>query len=491
MSLERARRSDLCSILSFVRSRPVPDSDSDSSSSADLLDEATADAIIREHIDQVPVELRMSVRNLCMRRDPYMQIDCEDGESIPEYLFDSPESIDNIQYSPEAEIIGISFYKLIEMTTGSMSGELMNVFLSTYPLYATEEEVLFALAERLRIPEPMLASASEKRFFHQHVRNVLSHKLASIMKAWARLRPELFQPDSEFVEKVKNSLPAVEESRTLSTSSIASLPTQGVRSGPRDRLVFSESRIPLTPFLPQELDFRGSMLLSWDITEIARQCTLLDWTYLSRIEISECLGRKWEKEGKEKNAPNITAMSRRFAAARALFIRDVVYAEKDNRVKLVKRLLDVAQACMTTFFNFETPFIISTVLKSDAIMELKKTMAQVVTKAHKDTQKKLSSLYSDFALVRQEMQRQCNVPCWLALRQELAIIDIRNPQDFTSTGLINLQKHKHTAEVIARLKQYQTSPMPFFKVGMLYDYLEAKSDTLDEVPATRMARETD
>ena len=474
---------DLQAVYDFIRSAVTIHSEvdsSDSSSEEELDSEVTLDQYLTGHLDLLPEQLRLSVRNLCLRKENFMRVNVDLEEEIPRYLYDSPESAENIQYSPEGEIDGISFYKLIEMMTAGAT-ELISVFLSTYPIYVTSEEVLTALLERIRVPEPLLASASERKAFHQLVVTVMSRRLASIMKTWAKLWPELFHSESVFLSRVSAVLPGLED--TSASFLVA-------KSKPRDRLIFSESRVPAAPILPQELDFRGSMLLAWDTTEIARQCTLIEWTYLARVEVGECLSRRWEKEGKETHAPNVVALSKRFAAARALFIHSVIYADKDNRVKVLKKLLDVANVCLTTFFNFETPFIITTAFKSDPLLSLKKTFFQIA-KSHRDIQKKLASIYeSDFSAVRQEMQRQCNVPCWLALRQELAKIDILH-SDYTQTGLMNLGKMKMTADVIARVKQYQSSPVQCFKVGMLYDYLEAKNFTIDEVKATRIAEETD
>lgn len=475
---------DLQAVYAYIRSAGRESDSSDSSEEEEMEKEEELDRYLTGHLDMIPEALRRSVRNICMRKEPYMRVNVDFGEEIPQYIYDFPESVENIQYSPEGEIEGISFYKLIEMMTSGAT-ELIGVFLSTYPIYVTADEVLTALLERVRVPEPLLASTTERKAFQQSVLTVMSRKLASIMKTWVKLWPELFQLDSIFLTRVRAVLPGLEEGLSLSSGSM--LVTKAKQ---RDRLVFSDSRVPMSPILPQELDFRGSMILAWDTTEIARQCTLIEWTYLARVEVSECLSRRWEKEGKEVTAPNIVALSKRFASARALLIDSVVYTDKDNRLKIIKKLLDVANVCLTTFYNFETPFIIATAFKSDAMQAFKKTLAQI-TKAHKDIQKKLASVYdSDFSAVRQEMQRQCNVPCWLALRQELAKIDIRHG-DFTQTGLINLQKQKMTADVIARLKQYQSNPVQCFKVGMLYDYLEAKNFVIDELKATHMAEEAD
>ena len=477
-----ALSADLQAVYAYLHSAVSPGSDS--SSEEDMETEEALDRYLTGHLDLLPVAVRRNVRNICMRKEAFMHVNVDLGEEIPRYIYDFPESVENIQYSPEGEIEGISFYKLIEMMTSGAT-ELIGVFLSTYPIYVTADEVLTALLERVRVPEPLLASTTERRAFQQSVLTVMSRKLASIMKTWAKLWPELFQNESPFLARVKAILPGLEEGLSLGSGSM--LVTKAKQ---RDRLVFSDSRVPMAPILPQELDFRGSMLLAWDTTEIARQCTLIEWTYLARVEVSECLSRRWEKEGKEQTAPNIVALSKRFASARALFIHSVVYTDKDSRVKILKKLLDVANVCLTTFFNFETPFILATALKSDSVQAFKKTLAQTA-KSHKDILKKLATVYdSDFSAVRQEMQRQCNVPCWLALRQELNKVDVKHA-DFTPTGLINLQKQKMTAEVVARLKQYQTNPVQCFKVGMLYDYLEAKNFSIDESKATHDAEEAE
>ena len=62
-----------------------------------------------------------------------------------EYKFDEPDSIKNLEFSPEGALVGASFLKLIEKITHEASTELIDIVFYTFPLYATPKEMLEAL----------------------------------------------------------------------------------------------------------------------------------------------------------------------------------------------------------------------------------------------------------------------------------------------------------------------------------------------------------
>ena len=48
-----------------------------------------------------------------------------------------------------------------------------------------------------------------------------------------------------------------------------------------------------------------------------------------------------------------------------------------NRVKLLKKYIEVASECLNDLHNYETPFIIYSMLNSSVVLELKGTCREV------------------------------------------------------------------------------------------------------------------
>jgi hypothetical protein len=430
-----------------------------------------------------PVEADFDFEACLSLLPPELAIDAREvlGLENVTYSFDEADDLDNCVVMESGDLEGVSLEKLIEKMTEGSNNELMNVVLYTYPVYTNSRTLLSTLISRYNMPAPPLMSHTERCLFEaRKLRNVQS-KVASVMKRWIKDWPHLFTPHSELRELLMEFLSAQEPQSALITRAVAQT-LNSVEDSPELVFRFNELTVPPAPILPREMDFKAEPMLLWNPTEIARQLTLIDLAYLKRVRIEECLERKWEKPDKDVKAHNIVAIAKRFESARALFIQATVSTtDFTNRVKVYKKLLETSYEALS-IGNFETPFVIASVMKSDAFKALHKTTKEVMKSAtHKSMWSRLDSLYeTDFLAVRSEMlSANCLVPCFLALRQELNRADISQP-NFLESKLINLRKHRLSAETINRLRQYQDLNVPFHRVAMLHDYLAQDCTAEDE-----------
>ncbi|CAG9330198.1 unnamed protein product [Blepharisma stoltei] len=412
------------------------------------------------------------------------------------YKFDEPDSPFNVEFSPDQELVGATFLKLIEKITDEGTTELSNIVFYTFPIYSSPKELLEALIQRHRVPIPPLMSASEfKTFQMKKVRSIQS-KVASLLKKWIKLWPMHFKEQKGIKAMLQRFLEDLRDSTSDTFTknnckpilqSLASLDEEEKEY----KVTFGDLREPPPPQLPKEIDFKMEPLLLWSPTEIARQLSLIESDMLKAVGIGELLSRNWEKNDKETLAPNVLAISKRFASCRGLILNAIVsQSDFNNRVKIVKKLLEVATECLTVINNFESPFIINSALKSDTIRALDATCKEVKKSAtHRGMWQKLEEIYdSNFVAVRQEMvTNNCKVPCFLALRQELNQNDIRR-KDKLESGLINVSKHKATADVLERITNYQQQILVFHPIKMLYQYLKAQDFQCDEDALFRQAK---
>lgn len=404
-----------------------------------------------------------------------------------EYKFDEPDSIKNLEFSPEGALIGASFLKLIERMTDEASNELIDIVFYTFPLYASPKEMLEALIWRHNVVIPPLMSRSETvAFQNKRVRGIQS-KVASLFKKWIKLWPVHFKENKNLKTLLQRFLDNLRESTNESFTkhickTISQLLTGIDEEEKKPKCSFGDLRIPEDPILPKEMDFKMEPLLLWSPVEISRQLSLIESDLLKKVGLGELLGRNWEKENKDKVAPNVVAINKRFIRGRELFIAAIV-KENDinNRVKIVKTLLEAAHECLYTIKNYESPMIINFVLKSDAVRALEQTTKEVKKSAiHRNMWTRLEELYeSNFDMVRQEMESgPCNVPCVLALRQILMKNDALKPDLFESK-LINLPKHKITADIVHKIRMYKENSLVYHPIKILYQHLLAEDFTAD------------
>lgn len=409
------------------------------------------------------------------------------------YIYDELDSPSKQEFSKTGELIGASFYKLVERVTDEGSTDLTNTLLYTFPLYSTPQQLLDSLLERHDVPLPPLMSQTEKHQFTMRRIKQIQNKVASFLKKWIQLWPEQFKQGTELRESLHAFLIGLfgTSDALIRTNCRTIFSALQKVDEPEFNFSFCETRIPPSPQLPKEIDYRTEPLLLWHTTEIARQLTLIEFDLLKKVKISELLARQWEKPDRELKAPSVIAINKRFLRCRAFFINSVVsQAEVSIRVKVMKKLLEIAVECMDDLHNYESPFIITSALKSDALRSLEKTVRDVKKSTmHKILWSKLDDVYtSDFSGIRKEMRNKAvNVPCFLALRQELSRNDVLR-SDFLSSGLINLAKHRITSEVLQRITSYQSIPPPYHRVASLYDYLSATHFSIDEENLTSISQ---
>ena len=416
--------------------------------------------------------------------------------SSSEYKFDEPDSSKNLEYSPEGTFIGASFLKLIEKITEETSIELIDIVFYTFPLYATPKEMLEALIWRHNVTNAPLMSKSELACFQTKKVWSIQSKVASLLKKWIKLWPNHFKDNKNLKTMLQRFLDNLKESTNeaftkTNCKAILVLLNKIDEEEKKVRCSFGDLRIPEDPILPKEIDFKMEPLLLWSPIEISRQLSLIESDLLKKVGLGELLGRNWEKPDKDRLAPNVVAITKRFASGRELFISSIVKQDDiNNRVKIIKTLLEAANECCNTIHNYESPFIINSALKSDPIRALENTVREVKKSVtHRNYWTKLEELYdSNFKAIREEMESQvCNVPCILALRQILTKNDIVRP-DRLESQLINIAKHKVTADVIHKIRMYKETSLVYHPIKILYQYLLAQDFHADEAELYNRAK---
>ena len=412
-----------------------------------------------------------------------------------EYKFDEPDSVKNLEYSPEGAIIGASFLKLIEKMTEDSSNELIDIVFYTFPLYASPKEMLEALIWRHNVVTPPLMSRSELLAFQNKKVRGIQSKVASLLKRWIKLWPSHFKENKNLRTMLQRFLDNLKESSNENFTKINCKAILGLLNGideeeKKVKCAFGDLRIPEDPILPKEIDFKIEPLLLWSPIEIARQLSLIEMDHLKKVGLGELLGRPWDKKGKESMIVNIQAVCDRFIQARRLYILAIVKQEDvNNRIKIIKTLLEVANECLVNIKNYESPIAIKLALKSDPMIVLESTTKEVKKSAHhRAIWDRLEELYDpQYDNYKSETEIITpTLPCMIVIRRALSNIDIRLP-DYLETNLIHIYKHKKTAELINKIKMYKENSIIYHPIKILYQYLLAEGIVFNDEEVLKKA----
>lgn len=403
-----------------------------------------------------------------------------------EYKFDEPDSLKNLEYSPEGVIIGASFLKLIEKMTEDSSNELIDIVFYTFPLYASPKEMLEALIWRHNVVTPPLMSRSELLAFQSKKVRGIQSKVASLLKKWIKLWPNHFKENKNLRTILQRFLDNLKMSSNENITKINCGAILGLLNGideeeKKVKCAFGDLRIPEDPILPKEIDFKIEPLLLWSPIEIARQLSLIEIDHLKKVELGELLGRSWEKKGCELMTVNIRAMCDRFIHMRELYITAILKQEDiNNRIKIIRTLLEVANECLVNIKNYESPYAIKLALKSDHMRALESTTKEIRKNAtHRAIWDRLEELYEpQYENYRIETETITpTIPCIAAIRRVLGNIDIRVP-DYLETNLIHIAKHKYTAEYINKVKMYKENSIIYHPIKICISICLLKASLL-------------
>ena len=111
--------------------------------------------------------------------------------------------------------------------------------------------------------------------------------------------------------------------------------------------------------------------------EIAEQMTYIDHKILFTIQSSEFLGQAWNKSEKEKKAPNIVLMTRRFNDMSRLVVSEIItQPDTANRVQVIEKWTAVADICRC-LHNFNGVLQVCAAFVNSSVFRLKSTWNRV------------------------------------------------------------------------------------------------------------------
>uniref|UniRef100_UPI00398F2F60 ral guanine nucleotide dissociation stimulator-like 1 isoform X2 n=1 Tax=Pristiophorus japonicus TaxID=55135 RepID=UPI00398F2F60 len=237
-------------------------------------------------------------------------------------------------------------------------------------------------------------------------------------------------------------------------------------------------------------------LLCFSSQTVAEQLTLMDMELFCAVSPFQCLGCIWSRRDKKESkhpAPTIRATIAQFNAVTNCVISTVLHHSQlwpCQRAKVIDKWIEIAQECRT-MKNFSSLRAILSALQSNPIYRLKQTWA-AVSKESGVIFSQLTEIFSDdnnHLCCRELLFREgidtpfsgkssCNEPHSSCGKQEspsedsgvaqgmvpylgtfltdLTMLDTALP-DYVEGGLINFQKRRREFEILAHIKQLQST----------------------------------
>ncbi|PHH83923.1 hypothetical protein CDD83_2790 [Cordyceps sp. RAO-2017] len=416
------------------------------------------------------------------------------SDDIPYYLrLDHEGDVSwDTKFSPPT-VKGGTLLALVEQLTrhDKLDSNFNNTFLLTYRSFTSARELFELLVKRFGIQPPDGLSQLEYEAWRDGKQKLIRFRVVNILKNWF---------DSFWMEEYnEDSKQLIRDVQTFARDTVQSTETPGSRplisvldqrsSGKEAkarRMIQTFNQSSPTPIVPKNM--KKLKFLDIDVTEFARQLTIIESRLYGKIKATECLNKTWQKKVAESDpdpAPNVKALILH-SNQMTNWVAEMILAQMDvkKRVVVIKHFVAVADKCRG-LNNFSTLTSIISALGTAPIARLKRTWDQVPqrTVAVLETMRRLMASTKNFGEYREALH-VANPPCipfFGVYLTDLTFIEDGIPSIIKKTNLVNFAKRAKTAEVIRDIQQYQNVGYSLQPVAELQDYILSNMQAAGDV----------
>lgn len=275
------------------------------------------------------------------------------GDDIAEFLrldYENDISWDLKVQPPQVK--GGSLYALVEQLTrhDKLDSSFNNTFLLTYRSFTTARELFELLVKRFSIQPPEGLTQNESEQWRDRKQKLIRFRVVNIIKNWF----DNFWMEDASLDETKQLILAVfafARDTVKSTETPGSAPLMAVleqRLNGKDtgarRLVQTQNQNTPPAIMPKNM--KKLKFLDIDVTEFARQLTIIESRLYGKIKPTECLNKTWQKkvgEGEPEPAPNVKALILH-SNQMTNWVAEMILAQTDvkKRVVVIKHFVAVA-----------------------------------------------------------------------------------------------------------------------------------------------------
>jgi son of sevenless-like protein len=400
-------------------------------------------------------------------------------------------SYDNKVTPPQLK--GGTLLALVEQLTrhDKLESNFNNTFLLTYRSFTDARELFELLVKRFQIQPPEGMAQSDYEIWRDRKQKPIRFRVVNILKSWF---------DNFWMEESNDETKAlIRDVYTFARDTVKTTETPG--SGPlmtvleqrlkgtdttAKRLILTLNTAAPPPIMPKNM--KKLKFLDIDVTEFARQLTIVESRLYGKIKPTECLNKTWQKkfgDNEPDPAPNVKALILH-SNQLTNWVAEMILTQLDvkKRVVVIKHFVLVADKCRQ-LNNFSTLTSIISALGTAPIHRLKRTwdMVPAKTTAVLESMRRLMGSTKNFGEYRESLHL-ANPPCipfFGVYLTDLTFIEDGIPSIIKKSALINFAKRAKTAEVIRDIQQYQNVPYPLTPVPELQEYILSNMQAAGDV----------
>lgn len=292
--------------------------------------------------------------------DPSPQTGMQANDDTPVYLrLDYENDVSWDTKTPAPTVKGGTLFALVEQLTrhDKLDSSFNNTFLLTYRSFTSARELFELLVKRFGIQPPAGLTQSDYEDWRDRKQKLIRFRVVNILKSWFEnfWIEEYNEESKQLIRDVYTfARDTVKSTETPGSGPLMTILDQrlgGKEAGAR-RMIQTVNQSTPTPIVPKNM--KKLKFLDIDVTEFARQLTIIESRLYGKIKAAECLNKTWQKkvgEGEPDAAPNVKALILH-SNQMTNWVAEMILAQMDvkKRVVVIKHFVAVADVCHTHLF---------------------------------------------------------------------------------------------------------------------------------------------
>lgn len=410
------------------------------------------------------------------------------------FLDDNPEGlILDTEPSGKRIVKGGRLTKLVERLTYHLSpdNEYMAAFIMTHHSFTTSSDLLDLLIRRYDITPPY--GLNQKQFELYLKKKIMPVRLRviNVLKFWTENYVQDFLTDdkSAFIKlkefigtKIINDFPSMAEQ-------LFRLLTNKLDDKHKSRQSLNDlSAVYPKPIIPRNMDNLTQLIkqdpyyfMEIDPLELARQMTLIDFSYYKDIVPKECLNQIWGRthESSSTKAPNVNKLINQTNKITIWVAKSMVSQSiLKHRVSVLKYFMTLAITCRE-LNNFNALTSVVAGLTMGPVFRMKKTWL-ALDKSYPKLREQYNqcidvvSPKGQYANYRKVLRTTLPplIPFMGVYLTDLTFIEDGNPDFLPDSHFINFEKRRKVAMIIREIQAYQTTYFTFELLDTIQEFLK-------------------
>lgn len=290
--------------------------------------------------------------------DPSPQTSLQPPEDTPEFLrLDLEHEVSWETKTSPPTVKGGSLMGLVEQLTrhDKLDSSFNNTFLLTYRSFTSARELFELLVMRFGIQPPPGLTQADFEMWRDRKQKLIRFRVVNILKSWfdSFWMEEYNEESKQLIRDVysfaRDTVKSTETPGSAPLMAVLDQRLSGKEAGAR-RMIQTLNQNTPTPIMPKNM--KKLKFLDIDVTEFARQLTIIESRLYGKIKPTECLNKTWQKkvpEGEPDLAPNVKALILH-SNQMTNWVAEMILAQMDarKRVVVIKHFVAVADVSTLT-----------------------------------------------------------------------------------------------------------------------------------------------